>query len=109
MTFRTRVAGLLLVLVVSPTFANAQTLEPPRLPLGGAGGVSNPLHGDLQFLAPSWDVGVRGRVAPAVAIEGFMSRWRHTTESVRVGVPISGPSGLLGRVEEVAIASGTEV
>jgi hypothetical protein len=28
---------------------------------------------------------------------------------VRVGVPITGPAGVLGRVEEVAIASGTEV
>jgi hypothetical protein len=109
MTFRTRVAGLLLVLIASPAVANAQILEPPRFTIGGAVGVSNPLHGDLQFLAPSWDVSVRGRVAPAVSIEGFMSRWRHTTESVRTGVPISGPSGLLGRVEEVAIASGTEV
>ena len=109
MTFRWRVAALLFVLIVTPAFAGAQTFEAPRMSIGGAGGVSNPLHGDLQFVAPSWEVSVRGQVAPALSIEGFMSRWRHTNESVRIGVPISGPTGLLGRVDEVSIESGTAV
>jgi hypothetical protein len=109
MTFQWRVAAVLLLLVVAPAFAGAQTFEPPRVSLGGAGGVSNPLHGDVQYLAPSWDVSVRGRVAPALSIEGFMSRWRHASESVRTGVPINGPAGLLGRVDEVKIESSTEV
>jgi hypothetical protein len=108
-TLRWRVAGIVLVLTVLPALARGQTFEPPRFTIGAAGGVSNPLHGDLQFLAPSWDVSVRGQVAPAVSVEGFMSRWRHTSESVRTGVPISGPSGLLGRAEEVTIESGTAV
>ena len=108
MTFRWRVAAILFVLIVTPAFAGAQTLEPPRMSIGAAGGVSIPLHGDLQFVAPSWDVSVRGQVAPALSIEGFMSRWRHTNESVRIGGPISGPTGLLGRVD-VSIESGTAV
>ena len=62
MTFRWRVAAILFVLIVTPAFAGAQTFEPPRMSIGGAGGVSNPLHGDLQFVAPSWDVSVRGQV-----------------------------------------------
>ena len=102
MSVRRRVAGIILLLFATPAFASAQTLEPPRFTIGGAGGVSNPLHGDLQFLAPSWDVSVRGRVAPHVAIEGFMSQWRHSIETVQTGVPLSGP-GLLGRIGEVAI------
>ena len=109
MTCHRRVAGILLVLIATPAFVGAQSFEPPRMSIGGAGGVSNPLHGDLQFVAPSWDLSVRGQVAPAMSIEGFMSRWRHTSGSVRVGVPISAPSGLLGRVDEVSIESGTAV
>ena len=109
MTLRWRVAGIVLVLIVFPAFARGQTFEPPRFTIGAAGGVSNPLHGDLQFLAPSWDVSVRGQVAPALSVEGFVSRWRHTSESVRIGVAISGPSGLLGRADEVTIESGTAV
>ena len=109
MTFRWRVAGIFLVLIVIPALARAQTFEPPRFTISGAVGVSNPLHGDLQFLAPSWDVSVQGQVAPHVSIEGFMSRWRHSSESVSIGVPLTGPTGLLGRVDEVIVESGTEV
>ena len=110
MTFRWRVAGIFLVLIVIPALARAQTtFEPPRFTIGGAVGVSNPLHGDLQFLAPSWDLSVQGRVGPHVSIEGFLSRWRHSSESVSIGVPLTGPTGLLGRVDEVTVESGTEV
>ena len=109
MTFGWRVAAISLLFIATPAFAGAQAFEPPRVSIGGAGGVSNPLHGDIQYLAPSWDVSVRGQVAPALSIEGFMSRWRHSSESVRIGVPINGPAGLLGRVEEVKIESNTEV
>ena len=101
MTFRWRLAGIL-VLIAIPGLARAQTFEPPRLTIGGAGGVSNPLHGDLQYVAPSWDVSVRGQVAPHLAIEGFLSQWRHSSETLRTGVPLSGP-GPIGRIGEVAI------
>jgi hypothetical protein len=109
MTFPGRIAGILLVMIVTPAFAGAQTFEPPRFTIGAAGGVSNPLHGDLQNVAPSWDVSVRGQVARGLSIEGFMSRWRHSNETVQLGVPITGPTGLLGRVDEVTIESGDTV
>ena len=109
MTLRWRVAAVLLLLIVTPAFAGAQTFQPPRVSIGGGGGVSNPLHGDVQYLAPSWDVSVRGQVAPALSIEGFMSRWRHSSESVRTDVAISGPAGVLGRVDEVIVKSAAEV
>jgi hypothetical protein len=38
-----------------------------------------------------------------------MSRWRHSSESVLIGVPINGPTGLLGRVDEIVIEGKTEV
>jgi len=109
MALRWRAAAIVLLIVSTPAVAAAQTFQPPRFTVGASGGVSNPLHGDLQFLAPSWDVSMRGQVAPALSIEGFMSRWRHTSESVRVGVPINGPTGLLGRVDHVASQEGDSV
>ena len=98
MNVRRRVASIILLLFATPAFVNAQRFEPPRFTIGAAGGVTNPLHGDLQFLAPSWDVSVRGQVAPRVAIEGFMSQWRHSTETVRSGVPLGGVPGQIGEV-----------
>ena len=47
MTFPGRIAGIFLLMVVTPALAGAQTFEPPRVTIGGAGGVSDPLHGDL--------------------------------------------------------------
>src|SRR4029079_12864506 len=43
-----------------------------------------------------------------LAVEGFMSRWRHSTESVRTGVPLTGP-GSIGRIGEIAIEQGDRV
>ena len=96
----------LLLLLAAP--GAAQTLGPPRLTIGGSGGVSNPLHGDWQFIAPSWDVAVRGQVASHLAVEGFFSRWRHATTTRQIGVPLSGP-GLIGRVGLVEIEDLTQV
>ena len=100
-----RVAGVLLLILATPAFAGAQTSQPPRFTIGAGGGVSDPLHGDFQFIAPSWDVSVRGRVAPHLTIEGFMSRWRHANESVHSGVPLTGP----GSIGEIAIEDGDQV
>ena len=108
MTFPKRVAGVLLLMLMAPAVAGAQTPEPPKFTIGAAGGVSDPLHGDFQFIAPSWDVSVRARVARHLMIEGFMSRWRHSDETVRTGVPLSGP-GVIGQVGELAIEDGDQV
>ena len=105
MTFPGRVAGILLLMMVTPAFAGAQTFDPPRLTIGAAGGVSNPLHGDIQYVAPSWDVSVRGHVARGLAIEGVMSRWRHSDETVRLNVPLIGPGGPVGRIGEMRLDS----
>jgi hypothetical protein len=96
----------LLLLLAAP--AAAQTVDPPRLTIGASGGVSNPLHGDWQFIAPSWDVAVRGQVARHLAVEGFFSRWRHSTSTRQIGVPLSGP-GLIGRVGLIEIEDLTQV
>lgn len=99
---------VLLFVVLVPVLATAQTNDPPRLTVGAAGGVTNPLHGDFQFIAPSWDVAVRGQVANHLAIEGFISRWRHTNETARIGVPLSGP-GAIGTVGELVIEDSDQV
>jgi hypothetical protein len=93
MTIPRRIAGILLLMIVAPAFAGVQTFEPPRFTIGAAGGVSNPLHGDLQYVAPSWDVSVRGQVARGLSIEGFISRWRHSSKTAQTNVPITRPYG----------------
>ena len=96
-----------LILLLAPGAAAAQSGVPPRLTVGGSGGVTNPLHGDFQFIAPSWDVAVRGQVASHLAIEGFMSQWRHATKTAQTGVPLGGP-GLIGRVGRIEIEDGNQ-
>ena len=109
MTFPGRVAAILLLMLAAPAFVGAQTFEPPKLTIGAAGGVSDPLHGDFQYVAPSWDVSVRGQVARHLMIEGFISRWRHSSERVRTSVPLTGPTGSLGQIGEMTIESGQSV
>jgi hypothetical protein len=101
MGFRRHVAGLCLLIVASPALARAQAFEAPRLTIGASAGVSDPLHGDWQFVAPSWDLGVRGQVAPHFIVEAFASQWRHTTKSVRTGLPVTGVNGPLGRIGQM--------
>ena len=109
MTFPGRVAALFLLMLAAPSFAGAQTFEPARLTIGAAGGVSDPLHGDFQYIAPSWDVSVQGQVARHLIVEGFLSRWRHSSETFRMGVPLNGPAGTVGRIGEMRIESGETV
>ena len=109
MTYPGRIAAILLLMVVTPAFAGAQTFEPPRLTMGAAGGVSDPLHGDAQYVAPSWDVSVRGQVAGGLMVEGFLSSWRHATDSVRTSVPVTGPTGTVGRIGKMILESGQTV
>lgn len=87
------------MLVVSPMSADAaaQSGEPPRLTVSAGGGIANPMHGDFDFIAPEWQVAVRGRLADGVMFEGFVSEWRHRTEDVRLNQSITGPSGLITR------------
>jgi hypothetical protein len=86
--------------LATATAASAQ--EPARFTVGGGAGISNPLHGDFDFQAASWEVAARGRPADHLTIEGFASGWRHTTETVTTGLPLEGPGGRIGTIGELA-------
>ena len=75
-----------LLAVVAPAWA--QGLDDSRISLSGAGGISFPLHGDLDFNAPEWQIAVRGTVSRHFLLEGFFEEWRHKTEDVRTNVTL---------------------
>ena len=93
------IAGVVVVAAALTTapMTMAQDRE-ARFTVGGGVGVSNPLHGDLDFIASSWDVSARGTPARHLTIEGFATEWRHDTESIQIGVPLQGPSGVIGSI-----------
>ena len=96
-----RVGGFLLVasLALGAHGADAQTLEPPRFTVGAGAGLSNPLHGDFDFVAPSWDIAVRGSASEYLTVELFVSQWHHTETSERRDVAVGNPSaGIIGRI-----------
>ena len=109
MRFGGKVAGVCLLILGSPALARGQQFETPRLTIGASAGISNPLHGDLQFLAPAWDVSVRGQTAPHLIIEAFGSQWRRSERKVYGGFPLTGPNGTVGRVAEVTTDQQTRV
>jgi hypothetical protein len=82
--------------------AAAQTGEPARFTLSAGAGVSNPLHGDFDFIAPSWDVAVRGRASEHLTIEAFVAEWRHTKRSDYFDIPIQSPAGVIGRIGRIS-------
>lgn len=67
---------LLLTLAAAP-----QSGDAPRVTVGVGGGVANPMHGDFDFVAPEWQLSLRGRMADGVTFEGFFNEWRHTEET----------------------------
>jgi hypothetical protein len=95
-----RTGVLMAVLAIAGT-AGAQDLD-ARFTIGGAAGVSNPFHGDLQFQAPAWEIAARGRPSARLTIEAFAAEWRHTTETRRIGVPLQGPDGPIGTAGELS-------
>jgi hypothetical protein len=102
-----RVWGFLLVasLALGAHGADAQTLEPPRFTVGAGAGLSNPLHGDFDFVAPSWDLSVRGRPREHLTIEVFLAEWRHTERSDYFDIPIQTPAGIAGRIGRLSTSS----
>ena len=76
--------------------------EGARFTIGGGAGVSYPFHGDLDFHAAGWEVVARGTPAAHLTVEAFASTWRHTTETRRIGLPLQGPSGVIGTVGELS-------
>jgi hypothetical protein len=92
-------------LAVSAQPAAAQTPELPRFSVGVGAGVSDPMHGDFDFIAPSWDADIRGATSEHVTVEAFVSEWRHKEESERLNIPIQNPSGaIIGRIGRLAKA-----
>jgi len=99
---RQGIGAAVAVLVGLLTTASASAQEPARFTVGGGAGISHPFHGDFDFQARSWEVAGRGRAAEHLTIEGFASAWRHSTETVRTGLPLEGPTGRIGTIGEVA-------
>jgi hypothetical protein len=85
-------------LVVAARPSEAQSPETPRFTVSFGAGMADPFHGDLEFNAASWDAAARGAASRHVLVEGFFNEWRHTAESVRVDLPIQGPTGVIGRI-----------
>ena len=94
------------VLILLRAPAAAQQADPPRLTVGIGGGVANPMHGDFDFVAPEWQISVRGRVSGGVTVEGFFSQWRHSEERVFTNQQIPVP-GLIGVFRIVSVTQRT--
>ncbi len=108
----TRLVSATLVVVVAAfaaaTAAAGQDRE-RRFTVGGGAGVSDPFHGDFDFHAAGWEVAARGTPAAHLTVEAFASTWRHTTETRRIGLPLQGPSGVIGTVGEVSLRARDQV
>jgi hypothetical protein len=92
---------LIITLAAGTASAAAQSVDGPTLTIGGGGGMAFPLHGDLQFDAPTWQVSTRLHVAEYAWIEAAYAEWRHSTAEVRSNQPITGPNGPLGRIDRI--------
>jgi hypothetical protein len=64
------------------TPASIEAQSTPKLAVSAGAGLSNPFHGDFDFTAPEWHVGLRATVAEHFVIEGFFEQWRHTSDEV---------------------------
>ena len=51
-----RLAFVPLLVLLGSASATAQGVDPGRVSIGAAAGISNPLHGDFDFRAPAWEV-----------------------------------------------------
>ena len=56
---------------------------------------------DFSFDAFDWQASVRGRATRHLLIEGMLDQWRHTKTSRRTNVPLLGPSGPIGHIDEL--------
>ena len=77
-----RQAGCLALFVAASAAPVLAQTDDSRITLSGAGGISIPVHGDLDFTAPAWQIAVRGSVSRHFLLEGFFEEWRHETEDV---------------------------
>jgi hypothetical protein len=79
MTALAACSALLLLVSVAP--AVAQRREDSRITVSGAGGIAFPLHGDLDFKAPEWQIAVRAAVSRHFLLEGFFDEWRKKSQN----------------------------
>jgi hypothetical protein len=79
--------------------------EPPRVTLGGGGGIATPFHADFDFTAGEWQASVRVAMSEHLMLEGFVSAWRHSSSTERVNQLVSGPGGPIGRVGRIETVS----
>jgi hypothetical protein len=96
-----RIWGVFLVLAAiagSAQPAAAQPPERPRLTVGVGAGTSDPLHGDFNYLAPSWDAALRGRPSEHITVEVFLSEWRHSESSESRNIPLQNATGVIGTI-----------
>lgn len=97
--------GLASMIIIPAQQAAAQSPELPRVTVGAGAGLSNPLHGDFNFVAPSWDVSIRGRASEHLTVEAFVGEWRHTETSDYFDIPIQSPTGVIGRIGRLSATS----
>ena len=95
-----RLLLLFAVLFCVVTPSAAQT-EPPGFSVAAGAGIAFPLHSEFSFDAFDWQASVRGHVTRRFLVEGVLGHWRHTTINRRTDVPLFGPSGVIGHVDEV--------
>jgi hypothetical protein len=98
-----RSVAVVLLVIAAATPAAGQGRDPRPVSVGAAAGVSVPLHGDLDFTAPSWQADVRVDAARHVGFSVFYEQWQRGHEQVRTDQTITGPNGPLGRVDRVEI------
>jgi hypothetical protein len=78
----------------------------PRVSASVTAGLASPLHADLEFNTPEWQLAVRAATDKHVALEVFFDQWRQAEATVASGGRFSGIGGLTGTYD--AIRYGTE-
>jgi len=81
--------------------AAAQDPDRMHVSVGAAAGIAAPYHGDFDFTATSWQADVRVDTTRHFGFGVFLEEWRHSDERVLTDLPITGPSGPLGRVDRL--------
>jgi opacity protein-like surface antigen len=95
------VSAMAVVWTIGAASAAAQASDTRHVSVGGGAGIATPLHGDFDFRAASWQADVRVDTTPHFGFSVFLEEWRHTDEDVFTNQTMSGPSGVLGRVDRV--------
>jgi hypothetical protein len=98
---RLLLTGFLIFVITAIAQPAAAQSEPPSLSIAAGAGIAVPFHSDFSFDAFAWQASIRGRATRHFLIEGMLDQWRHTTTSRRTNVPLLGPSGPIGHIDEL--------